>query len=188
MITETVVTTVAPTGKVHIAPMGVREADGRLLLAPFRPSTTLDNLLETERAVINLIDDVRVFAGCVTKRQREWPTEDVGDGRVRLACALVHRELSVDEVEPDDQRPRIWCRQTAAHTHAPFAGFNRAQAAVVEGAILASRLSMLPQEKITNEVAYLRIAIDKTAGPRELEAWTWVMDAIDAHLQATPAT
>ncbi|MEM9384699.1 MAG: DUF447 domain-containing protein [Pseudomonadota bacterium] len=184
MITEAVVTTVAPQGQVHIAPMGVRELDGRLLLAPFRPSTTLDNLIDTKRAVINLIDDVRVFAGCVTKRQRLWPTVGVGDGRVRLACALVHRELAVDEVEPDEQRPRIWCRQTGAYTHAPFAGFNRAQAAVVEGAILASRLSMLPAEKIIGEVAYLRIAIDKTAGPREAQAWSWLMEAIDAHLKA----
>lgn len=181
MITETVVTTVSSAGTPHIAPMGVREADGRILLAPFRPSTTLDNLLSTERAVINLIDDVRVFAGCVTKRQRDWPTVPLGEGRVRLACALGHRELEVDEVEPDEQRPRIWCRPRAVQTHAPFAGFNRAQGAVVEGAILVSRLHMLPATKVQDEVAYLQIAIDKTAGPRECEAWSWVLEAIEAH-------
>ena len=35
-----------------------------------------------------------------------------------------------------------------AASHAPFQGFNRAQAAVIEAAILASRLHMLPREKI----------------------------------------
>ncbi len=184
MITETVVSTVSPEGKVHIAPMGVRETEGRILLAPFRPSTTLDNLLSTRRAVINLIDDVRVFAGCVTRRQRDWPTVDLGSGRQRLACALVHRELEVHDVEEDEQRPRVWCRQVGVHSHAPFAGFNRAQAAVVEGAILVSRLHMLPAEKISSEVAYLRIAIDKTAGPREAEAWAWLTEAIEQYQAA----
>ncbi|MEO0974098.1 MAG: DUF447 domain-containing protein [Pseudomonadota bacterium] len=184
MITETVVTTVSSDGQVHIAPMGVRESQGRVLLAPFRPSTTLDNLEQTERAVINLIDDVRVFAGCVTRRRREWPTVDLGDGRARLACALGHRALLVDEVDADDLRPSVWCREVSNGVHSPFAGFNRAQAAVVEGAILVSRLHMLPPEKVQAEVEYLTIAIDKTAGPREQEAWQWLMDAIEAHEQA----
>ena len=63
-------------------------------------------------------------------------------------------------------------------THAPFRGLNRAKAAVLEAAILVSRLSMLPREKIDGEIAYLRIAIDKTAGPEEREAWDWLMDAV----------
>ncbi len=198
MIVETVVTTVSPTGEVHVAPMGVREADGLLLLAPFRPSRTLDNLLATHSAVVNLVDDVRVFAGCVTGR-REWPVVPVGDDHVggaegdgatrrsnarRLACALVHRRVAVARVEEDPQRPRLWCREVGRGVHAPFAGFNRAQGAVVEGAVLVSRLHMLAAEKIDREVDYLRIAIDKTAGPREREAWGWLMQAIAEHRRA----
>ena len=45
MIHETVVTTVSPEGQVHVAPMGV-VADARtILLKPFKPSVTLDNVL-----------------------------------------------------------------------------------------------------------------------------------------------
>ena len=65
--------------------------------------------------------------------------------------------------------------------HAPFAGFNRAQAAVIEAAILVSRLHMLPREKIETEIGYLETAIEKTAGAQETEAWTWLMEAIRAH-------
>ena len=54
--------------------------------------------------------------------------------------------------------------------HRPFRGMNRARAAVLEGAILVSRLGMLPPDKVDREIAYLQIAIDKTAGPAELEA------------------
>jgi hypothetical protein len=58
---------------------------------------------------------------------------------------------------------------------------NRAKAAVVEGAILVSRLLMLPREKIEAEIAYLEIAISKTAGEAEREAWAWLMDAVRKH-------
>jgi hypothetical protein len=70
-----------------------------------------------------------------------------------------------------------------AETHAPFRGFNRAQAAVVEACILASRLGMISEEKIRSEVAYLTIAIDKTAGPEELEAWGWIIARIENHFR-----
>jgi len=66
-------------------------------------------------------------------------------------------------------------------THAPFVGINRAQAAVVEAAVLVSRLHMLPQHKIDTEMAYLQIAIDKTAGAAEHEAFGWLLDAVAAH-------
>ena len=68
--------------------------------------------------------------------------------------------------------------------HAPYIGFNRAQAAVIEGAILVSRLHMLPLDKVEAEMRYLQIAIDKTAGPEEHEAWGWLTDAVARHLAA----
>ena len=52
---------------------------------------------------------------------------------------------------------------------------------MVEAAILVSRLHLLPMEKIDAEIAYLRIAIDKTAGPEEREAWEWLMHRVAGH-------
>ena len=66
--------------------------------------------------------------------------------------------------------------------HRPFQGFNRAQAAVLELAILVSRLDRLPFDKIAHEIEYLRIALEKTAGPRERESWNWLMTRISDHL------
>ena len=40
------------------------------------------------------------------------------------------------------------------------------------------RLHLLPREKIEAELIYLQIAIDKTAGERELEAWGWLQAKI----------
>lgn len=181
MIFETVVTTVDRTGRPHVAPMGVRYTGRQVVLMPFKPSTTLDNVLATGCAVLNLLTEVRVFAGCVTGR-REWPVlpADTVEG-VRLECALAHAELRLAAQQDHAQRPVLSLDRVHEATHAPFPGFNRAQAAVLEGAVLVSRLHMLPAEKIDSEMAYLQIAIDKTAGPAEHEAWGWLQDAIAAH-------
>jgi hypothetical protein len=180
MIRETIVTTVNPGGAVHIAPLGIIADEDGWIIAPFRPSTTLDNLRAVPFAVANYTDDVRVFAGCLTGR-RAWPTTAANSVPVpRLAGALAHAELAVSRIAEDEQRPRFHCRVVQTISHAPFQGFNRAQAAVIEAAILVSRLQMLPREKVKQEMAYLEIAIAKTAGPAELEAWNWLSEKIQA--------
>ena len=100
---------------------------------------------------------------------------------MRLDGSLAHVELRLDEVRDDEQRPVLRMKCVHRETHAPFPGFNRAQAAVVEGAILVSRLFMLPPEKVDSEIAYLQIAIDKTAGDAERTAWNWIKEAIARH-------
>ena len=178
MIRETIVATLGAGGTPHLAPMGVRVEDGLYVIAPFRPSRTMDNLLGSGEAVINYTDDVRVFAGFHTGRG-DWPTVPAGTVRgVRLAAALAHVEIEVVRWEDDEVRPRIHCRELASGTHAPFLGFSRAQAAVIEAGILASRLNRLPAEKLDREMDYLRVAVEKTAGPREREAWQWLEDRI----------
>ena len=181
MIRETIVTTLDAAGAPYLAPMGVRSEAGLYVIAPFRPSRTLDNVLRSGQAVINCTDDVRVFAGFHTGR-RDWPMVPADAVRgVRLAQALVHVEVEVVRWEDDDVRPRIHCRELACATHAPFRGFSRAQAAVIEAGILASRLRRLPAEKVDREMDYLRIAVEKTAGPREREAWRWLEERIADH-------
>lgn len=180
-IRETILTTRRADGSTHIAPMGVHEHDAGLVIAPFRPSTTLENLQRDGCAVINYPDDVRVYAGCLTGR-RDWPLCEAERVPVlRLRDCLAHTEIRVARVEDHRLRPRFLCRIVYEASHAPFHGFNRAQAAVIEAAILVSRLPMLDESKIDSEIDYLRIAVDKTAGAREREAWGWLMTAIEAH-------
>ena len=180
LIVETIVTTKNAKGEVHIAPLGLIAEGANWVLAPFRPSRTLDNLREVPFAVASHTDDVRVFAGSLTGR-KDWatrPAEKV-DGAV-LENAVSHWELAVDRVTEDDQRPRFSCRLVHAASHRPWGGFNRAQAAVLECAVLVSRLKMLPVDKIEAELKYLEIAVSKTAGEREQEAWGWLMERIAA--------
>jgi uncharacterized protein len=181
VIFEAVIITRNADGSLHIVPMGYRESGKDVVLAPFRPSTTLDNLARSRQAVINLTDNVAIIAGCLTGRF-EWPTlpAAVVDA-ARLADTLAHLEVEVRHEEPDEERPRFVCAVRHRQQHRPFRGFNRAQAAVVEAAILVSRLHLLPAEKVDREIAYLQMAVDKTAGEREREAWRWLMARITMH-------
>lgn len=189
MIFETIVTTLNSDNSVHIAPMGVQYASDRtIMIAPFIPSTTLDNLKQRLHAVVNMTDDVRIFAGCLTGRYH-WPTVAASTipGQ-RLETALAHLELRVKEVQEDKLRPRFYCEILHQENHKSFRGFNRAQAAILETAILVSRLSMLPTEKVDTEIKYLEIAIDKTAGPNEREAWEWLLEKITEFRKHQAAT
>jgi hypothetical protein len=185
-ILETVVATRNADGSHHVAPYGlIGDGDG-WILAPFRPSPAIENLHRHPFAVASGPVDVRVIAGHVTGR-RDWAlvAADRVEG-VRLAECHGHMELAVIDVADDTMRPRFRCRVVHAAAHRPFCGFNRAQAAVLEAAILSTRLAMLPRAKVESEIAYLDIAISKTAGAAEREAWGWLMAKIEAHYRTAP--
>jgi hypothetical protein len=177
-IHEVIVTTLSVDGKTHSAPMGISEVNDHFEIKPFKPSTTYENLKRHRQCTINYTDDVRVFAGSMTGH-RNWPTlpcqQILGQ---YLSQALAHSELEIVAFDDDSSRASFKGTVVYEQTHAPFRGFNRAQNAVIDAAILVSRLSMLPVEKIQQEIGYLTIAIDKTAGPLELEAWGWLMAKI----------
>lgn len=178
LILETVVTTLSTDGAMHLVPFGlIREGDD-FVLAPFRPSPTITNLAEQPTFCASAPSDVRVIAGIVTGR-RDWPVVACQKipGR-RLAECFGHAEFEVVGIEDDATRPRYRARMVHAESHVPFIGYNRAQGAVIEAAILSTRLHMLEPDKILSEMAYHAIAIQKTAGPAEREAWDWIEDKV----------
>jgi hypothetical protein len=187
LIYEHIIITGNVDGSAHIAPLGLIAEPGGYAVAPFAPSGTLENLRVRPFLTANVPSDVRVFAGCITGR-RNWavsPAEHI-PGHY-LEDAHSYRELKVANVTEDAVRPRFHCQVVHEASLRAAPGFNRAQAAVIEAAILASRLTFLKEEKIRTELAYLQIAVDKTAGPEELEAWGWLMEKIEAHFKSKGA-
>ena len=179
MIFETIISSVNSQGEAHVAPFGIQIQDDLVVISPYKPSVTLENILATQHAVLNLTDDVRVFAGAITRRQA-WsllPAEKITGHR--LADTLGHQELRLVKVVDDASRPQLFLEVLHEVQHQPFKGFNRAQAAVVELAVLASRLHLLTKDKVLSEIDYLQIAIDKTAGDRELQAWRWLTEKVE---------
>ena len=91
--------------------------------------------------------------------------------------------MSLTHVNDDPVRPKLYCKAIYKANHTAFKGYNRAQFSVLEAAILLSRASRLSPAKINAELDYLHIGFNKTAGPREREAWGWVTKAIEQKLR-----
>ena len=82
--------------------------------------------------------------------------------------------MDLDSHIDHEVRPELNCIISHKESFVPFLGFNRAQFSVIEASVLTSRLGMIPLNKIKDEINYLKIGLDKTAGEKELEAWNWI--------------
>jgi hypothetical protein len=170
VIVETIVTTMDGKGVINFAPMGVEWGEEAIVLKPFLETTTFRNLRETGAAVVNLTDDVLLFAqGAISSPQLPSAPATVVQGAV-IEAACSWREIQVLAVDDTPPRSRIETRVVHHGFRREFIGFNRASHAVLEAAILATRTHLLPLEQIREEYARLQIVVDKTAGPREREA------------------
>ena len=87
-----------------------------------------------------------------------------------LADCCSWREVEVQAIDSSPPRSRIETAVVHRGTRRDFIGFNRASHAVLEAAIYATRLHLLPRAFIDTEFQRLRVIVDKTAGPREAEA------------------
>ncbi|HEX5269317.1 MAG TPA: DUF447 domain-containing protein [Gemmataceae bacterium] len=178
MILEGIVTTVAPSGEVNVAPMGPRvDADmARLLLRPFPTSQTYRNLKAHGEGVLHVTDDVLLLAraalGPVEPAPAFLPATAVR-GRV-LAGACRYYEFRVRSVDDSEPRVRIEAEVVHAGRLRDFFGFNRAKHAVVEAAILATRTDFLPLDTIEAEYRRLAVLVDKTGGEQEREAFDFL--------------
>jgi hypothetical protein len=170
VIIETIVTTVTASGSVNFAPMGVEWGDEIIVLKPFLETATFKNLSATGVAVVNLTDDVMLFAqGAISSPTFPSMPATVVEGAV-LQAACSWRELRVVTIDATPPRSRVEAKVVHRGNIREFIGFNRARHAVLEAAILATRTHLIPADEIRAEYARLQIIVEKTAGPREHEA------------------
>ena len=182
MIIETIVTTIAQDGEVNCAPMGVEwnpDAEPEsIVLKPFLETATYRNVLATRAAVVNLIDDVRMFVKAAISNPAYQTVPAQAVRGVVLADACSWRELEVTAIDSTPPRSRIDTRTVHRQIRREFVGFNRARHAVLETAIYATRVHLLPREFLLGEVERLQVIVDKTAGPREFEAMALLVEYI----------
>jgi hypothetical protein len=183
VILETIITTVAEDGTLNFAPMGVEWGDAAIVLKPFLETATYRNVLATRAAVVNLIDDVRVFARAAIA-DPQYPTVPavVVRGAVLADCCS-WREVELRAVDSTPPRARIETAVVHQGIRREFIGFNRARHAVLEAAIYATRLHLLPRAFVESEIQRLQVIVDKTAGAQELEA----MALLAEHVRTMPA-
>jgi hypothetical protein len=175
-ILEVIVISQDSAGQPHIAPFGIRRRNGLVHIAPYRPSLTLDNLMQQQSATLNMTDDVRVFAAALTGRTCWQLTQQ--DGAWLLDSALAYQQLALHHIEDDPVRPSLYFSVQHQAQLAMFQGFNRAQSAVIELAVLVSRLGLIATAQIQQQMMQLQVLIDKTAGEHEWQAWQWLQERV----------
>lgn len=190
-------TTQSTDGDINIAPMGpiVTAAMTTLILRPFTSSTTYKNLKANGVGVFHVTDDVLLIAAAAIGKIQTPDAEpdaelDADSGTatrpadhvrgVVLTGACRYYEIRVTHLDDSQQRTRIEAEVVASKSLRPFLGFNRAKHAVLEAAILATRLHLTGPKPVLEEYERLTIAVDKTGSKSELDAmarlWKFVKD------------
>jgi hypothetical protein len=186
MIIESILTTIDSSGNVNYAPMGVEWGEETIVIKPFLETTTFRNLQSTAVAVVNLTDDVMLFAqGATSNATFASGGAEVVRGVV-LDAACSWREVEVVSVDATPPRSRIVTRVVHRGFRREFLGFNRARHAVLEAAILSTRTHLIPHEEIRGEWERLQVIVNKTAGPREQEAMALLTEVIRDRMAAAP--
>ena len=182
MILEGVVTTVSPAGQVNVAPMGPRLLDDpygdvrRFMLRPFRTAQTCANLLAHGEGVLHVTDDVLLLAKAALGELNPPPPMQPAVGVRGWVLSNACRWYEFRETACDDRSERVQFEAEVVHAgrRRDFLGFNRAMYAVVEAAILATRIRILPRDEIEAEFRKLAVLVEKTGGPREREAFAFL--------------
>jgi hypothetical protein len=181
MIIEGLVTTTDAAGRMHLAAMGpevdaAAVASGRLerlVLKPFPTSQTAANLDRLPEGVFHVTDDAllvaRVVVGASEPPPASRPATAVRGRLLEGVCRAY--EFRVADRDASQERIRLEVEVLAVHEGRPFTGFNRARHAVVEGAILVTRLHLLGAEEVGRRLRDLAVLVEKTGGPREHEAF-----------------
>ena len=99
-------------------------------------------------------------------------------GRV-IASACRYYEFRVIDLDDKDDRTRIVAQTVASGHLREFFGFNRGKHAVVEAAILATRVAILPLEEIVAEYRKLALLVEKTGGAQEHEAFALLNEYVN---------
>src|SRR5262245_35117330 len=160
--------------------MGVEWGDQTIVLKPFLDTATYRNVTATRSAVVNLTDDVRVFAqAAISNPLYATVPASVVKGVVLADCCS-WRELEVQAIDSTPPRSRIETSVVHRGFRREFIGFNRACHAVLEAAIYSTRLHLLDASFGRSEMDGLQVIVDKTAGDREREAMT----LLTAHIQS----
>lgn len=186
LVLEGLLLTLDAQGQPHLAPMGPRvdRALTQIVLRPFRTAQTYANLAARPWAVFHITDDVELLARAAIGRLEQPPDVVAVPGFPCPRLTDTCRWLAVEVLREEGGGPRaeLPCRIVARGEVRPFGGLNRAQHAVVEAAILATRVGLVPREEIAAELRRLAPLVQKTGGLREHAAW----QLLEAHLHQAP--
>lgn len=183
MILEGIVTTLDSNDVLNVAPMGpiVDESMTQLVLRPFQSSMTYRNLKARPVGVFHVVDDVLLIAQAALNRLKQvpstFPAQQI-DGRVLSDCCRWY-EFQITRFDDSGERTSLTADVVHSGRRKDMFGFNRAKHAVLEATILATRIHMIPQAELRQQLSALASPVEKTAGPQEREAFAVVLAYVE---------
>lgn len=190
ILLEGIVTTLDADGMPHVAPMGpiVDAGFTRLLLRPFRASTTFSNLQRSGQGVFHITDDVDLFARSAVGKLTELPSvkSTTAVAGVVLADACRWYAFQIESVDDWLERTELVARVLDSGSLRDFIGFNRAKHAVIEAAILATRLPLFEPHHVRHEFERLKTIVEKTGSRREHAAFEFLQTHVSRQTEAAP--
>ena len=204
LILEGIVTTRNDSGEINVSPMGpvADRKVANLRLRPFNTSTTYQNLKRERCGVFHVTDDVALLAKCAIGRLPdaipildELPILAGADSSTEmlekltglvLADACRWYAFEVSSLDDSAERVEIECRVLNHGRLRDFLGWNRAMHAVLEAAILATRVTILPPAEIEAQLEPLATIVAKTASQRERDAFQVLRQYITGIIATSP--
>jgi uncharacterized protein len=178
MIIEAIFSTVDRAGCPNFAPMGLVWGEMEMTVRPFRDTRTCRNLMDTRAGVVNVTDDVLLFArAALSDPQPAYRPASYIEGVV-LQDVCSWRELEVMDENGTARRASFRCRVVGRGVEREFLGFNRARGAVIEAAILATRLHLHNPGEVGPALGRYAEIVSKTGGHREEEAMHYVRNYV----------
>ena len=187
MIIEGLCTTTNPDGTTNIAPMGpiVNEKLTTFLFRPFQTSTTFQNLKATGCGVFHVTDDVDMIARAAIGELEETPEllpAEIVDGQV-IASACRWYEFALQSIDESNQRSEISTTLKHVGHLRDYWGLNRARNAILEAAILATRLHILDADDIQEQMQRLELVVEKTANAADAETFQFLKKYVASRLE-----
>jgi uncharacterized protein len=178
VIIETLFSTLDAGGLPNFAPMGIVWGEDEVTVRPFRSTHTCRHLLATGHGVANVTDDVLAFVQSALDdiALPHFPAVVVPGVVFQGACSW--RELVVVCAGGGAERAEIQCRVVHKGWQRYFLGFNRARGAVLEAAILATRLHLHEPRTVPAELMRYREIVQKTGDEAERMALERVDDFV----------
>jgi len=179
MIVETIFSTVDENGGPNFAPMGVEWGEEFLTVRPFRNTRTCRNLLSTGYGVVNLADDVLAYVRCALYDAAlpHFPAKTVPGVVFSGTCSW--REVRLLSQSGNDERAELPCRVLYDGRQRDFLGFRRASNAIIEAAILATRLAILDRNMLAESLSHYAAIVNKTGDDIEKQAFHLVQEYVE---------
>ncbi|QDS99152.1 DUF447 domain-containing protein [Adhaeretor mobilis] len=190
-ILESLVTTINDDGTTNLSPMGpivdrqFGVGDARLIhFRPYNTSTTFENLRRTRRGVLHVTDDAGLIAMAAIGKLKKLPNFRKASGFEGMILTTACRWFAFEVVGLDERKEltNVYAQIVEKGTLRDHFGFNRASHAVLELAILATRIEYLPTEEIRVAAERLAPLVEKTGDKKDVKAFQQLQGYLEQEL------